>query len=201
MPTPARAFVSTACKESKENLRSGRPLTSSSFSGTATLSSGPAALGPVPCPSPPSLPPCVLVRSPPLPQSCSQTLPPHSAHSGRPSRWGRPPPPLRPRPPQRDRRLPSRLRGRLCPQRATRVRKGNAGRLLQALCSPLLTWGDKAAQCRRPQKADTLGVLCHTQHSPSVVDSSKLPPGPDPGFEALQRILGVPATKSWSLDS
>lgn len=35
-------------KEAKKNLRSGRPLTSSFFSGTATLSSGPAALGPVP---------------------------------------------------------------------------------------------------------------------------------------------------------
>lgn len=99
---------------------------------------------------------------------CSQTLPPHTAHSGRPSRWGRPPPPLRPRPPQRDGRLPSRLRGRLCPQGATRVRKGNAGRLLQALCSPLLTWGDKVAECRRPQKAGTLGALCHTQQSPSA---------------------------------
>lgn len=64
-----------------------------------------------------------------------------------------------PRPPQRDRRLPTRLRGRLCPQGTTRVRKGNADRLLQALCSPLLTWGDQAAENGRTQKADTLVAL------------------------------------------
>lgn len=45
-------------------------------------------------------------------------------------------------------------------------------------------------------------LLCVTLSSApraAVVDSSKLPPGPDPGFEAPQRILGVPARKSWSL--
>lgn len=46
------------------------------------------------------------------------------------------------------------------------MRKGNAGRLLQALCSPLLTWFDEAAKFRWPQKAGTPAALCHTQQRP-----------------------------------
>lgn len=57
--------------------------------------------------------------------------------------------------------------GGCVPQRATRVRKGNAERLLQAHCSPLLTLGDEAAEFRWPQKAGTLAALCHTQQRPS----------------------------------
>lgn len=80
LPTPARAFVPTACFPCKENLRPRRPLTNSSFFGAAVLSTGPSALGPGPRPDPPSLgspSPVPLPQSPqpPLPpQPCSQPV-------------------------------------------------------------------------------------------------------------------------------